>query len=258
MIRITRQGRGPRMLGMMGVIMGCAVGFGAIKSPNIYSGQIVIIMSVATLFVATLDAILCTPKPFWLAFASVGWSSMLLSTTVWVGDRNSNTYLLGAHIWEGLDEGSYRQVSSQFVFGTEQFQKVVLPQIAIVRGLVAGGIALCLSRGRRVTLFECLGDRRPVTLALILGTILTVLAWSWPLQRFFSAIYFQLVTSILFAATIGGLSGAKYRTRLIATICGWCTLLMGKFGPDGLPSNRLIQAAYSTVYADMIETADFS
>ena len=56
MIQVTRQGRGPRMLGMMGVILGSAIGFGAIKSPTIFGGQAVVVCTIATLLVASFGA----------------------------------------------------------------------------------------------------------------------------------------------------------------------------------------------------------
>ena len=245
MIQVTRQGRGPRMLGMMGVILGSAIGFGAIRSPSMFGAQAVVVSTLATLLVAIFGAILCKPKAFWFGLASVGWASMLLASSFWFEPIEGEPNLLGAAIFWRYYPREFVAFSRRFEFGEPQLRAIVFSQVALVQGLV-GGFAVFLLKREHMPSIRRFGNRLQVNLWIVLAIATTYLALRF-CDTIGSIVYVQVVTILLVALTIGIFVGRHRSACAGAALLGWATLLWDVYGPPNL-SDGLAAKLYEAIY----------
>jgi hypothetical protein len=259
MIEVTRQGRGPRMLGMMGVILACALGFGAIKSPTSFGGQAIVICTGAILTVATLGAILCTPNSFWAGMAVVGWASMFLATDLWV-DRDGNSYLLAAAIYQSSDPAGFQESLHRFDFGWPQFRKTVYTQLAVAQGIFGGLVAsIFVRRTKRGGNLVTKIGQLPLALILALGGLGSAyLGLRFP-ESLWSVVAVQVVTISLFAFMIGSVVG-DYRTFCRgAAAAGWIGFAVvfsahsAQTNYRNSPRADLPSIVYTTLYPQVLE-----
>ena len=240
MIKVTRQGRGPRMLGMMGVILGSAIGFGAIKSPTIFGGQAVVVCTIATLLVASFGAILCTPKAFWFGLAAAGWASMLLAAEFWFADSPHQPNLLGAAIFASNLPAQYQDSFRRFEFGMPQYRAIVFGQIALVQGLIGGLVGYLLTRGR-LSVLRRFGRLRSMWFPIFLMLVATWIALRF-CETIAAIVYVQAVTIALVAATMGGFVGSHRAACAGAALLGWATLFWNVYGPAPKHADRPLWA----------------
>ncbi len=233
------------MLGMMGIILGSAIGFGAIKSPTIFGAQAVVVCVDATLLVATFAAILCTPKAFWFGLAATGWASMLLASSFWFEPIEGESNLLGAAIFWRYYPREFAEFSRRFPFGGPQIRAIVFSQVALVQGLIGGLLAFLMKREHMPSIRR-LSGRLPVNLLIILAFATTYLALRF-CNTIGSIVYVQLVTIILVALTIGIFVGRHRPACAGAALLGWATLLWDVYGPAS-QSNGLAEKFYEAVY----------
>lgn len=252
MIQVTRQGRGPRMLGMMGVILGSAIGFGAIKSPTIFGGQAIVACTVAILIVATLGAICSAPRAFWAGLAVVGWASMLFVADTW-DDRNG-TYFLPAALYHRYDPIGFEKSVRRFEFGMPQYRKIVYTQLAIAQGILGGLIAVGFA-GRSWNCGKVIHEIGGLLTSL---SILGILIGFFCLQSRFSDPLWMVATTqavaiCLTASLLGSVVGNRRTFARGFAALGWAAALMLAYArssnenPPWSPEDQWIEGYYSAL-----------
>ncbi len=254
---IDPNGRGPRLLGMMGIVTAFALGFGAIKSPSPFAGQAVVTATVGVLLMATAGAILSSPKAFWFGFATVGWASVLLAAEFWIDRDLFGPFLLGAAMHRELDPQGVYQAIQRHEFGLSQYRKIVYCQIALAQGLLGGLVSIPLMRAVRPSFGKHLWDWRHFFPALGIAVLGTLLAIRFSLT-IAAVIYIQAVTVALAVATLGAFVGPYRRACIFASVLGWCSISWAVLGPEWpAPDHRfrVIGASgrvYSWIYPEAV------
>ncbi|MDB5349577.1 MAG: hypothetical protein JWN86_824 [Planctomycetota bacterium] len=64
-----------------------AIGMGALRSPTVLWAQIVTTAALTALLIATVGAIVGSPRAFWVGFAVVGWSYLFFSLGPWCSEQ---------------------------------------------------------------------------------------------------------------------------------------------------------------------------
>lgn len=236
MIAVTREGRGPRMLGMMGIVLACAMGFGAIREPSPFGGLAVVVSSIAAVLVATIAAVVCRPRAFWFGLACGGWASLLLATPLLSSSR-SQIDLPAARAWIEADQEGFNRLLRRCDFGMPQFRMIVLAQFAMAQGIACGAAAMFLARGGRFGAGMRRAGTRPgaclVASSALIASILAVHSCAW----LGGPVFLQLVLVGLFAATLGSMTGPYRPACLIGALFGWIALIVMLESP---PASTLI------------------
>ncbi len=103
----------PRPTLAMGLLLVAvlAIGLAAMRSPTLLWTQVTITAAVTTLLIATVGALVGSPRSFWVGFALVGWSYLMLSLGPWCSEHVA-PWLLSTRI---IDEVYARLVAPEKV-----------------------------------------------------------------------------------------------------------------------------------------------
>ena len=258
-----RRGRGPRMLGMMGIVLGSALGFAAIRTPTQFAGQAVATATVAALIVGWLGAILCEPKAFWFGFAAVGSASFLAG---WINSpeptwsRPAHSLVLPVEIYRRLDEDSYLKTVARCEHGLLTFKRIVHPLAALAMGMLGGLVAMGATYRSRSgkSMGDLLGRRLSVAvcLAMVLGPALAALRF--PDSMWGTAPILGTYT-LLVAVTLRAFLAPPRSAWLAAAIVGWSLVLAivifhasGIFEPTLMPIPDPAAVAYTSLYPEVL------
>lgn len=254
------KGRGPTMLGLMGVVLASALAFGAVSSPSPFWGQVVVAASLGALLAATAGAVLCTPKAFWAGLAVVGWASLLVSSELWLNDLRSG-YLVPIAAWIELDNDGFNRAVRRFVFGISLFRQIVYPLVSLGLGTLAGLLVVVLTHryaGR--TPSEWIGGRLCRSAAVIGSVVMILMALRFP-ESLWAIAFIQVAYIALFASALrGAIGGRRCLFCGVAATVGIGLLIpllrdrqAAQYGGIAAPANDWVQGIYTTIYPRVLD-----
>jgi hypothetical protein len=230
----------------MGIVLVSAMAFAALKSPSVFSSQVVVRITIASLTVATAGALFCKPNTFWAAFAVVGWGSLIASSGYFASDSPIG-HLLPMAIWLEVDPEGYARAIRSCVFGFSVYRWIIFPIASLGLATLAGVVALGCTQplfGRSIG--ERFGRRGAWSFAGIAFFGLTLATLRFP-SSLWNDIFLHAVMIIVCGLGLMGLIGPhRLFSGTVAIVCICSFLIMAT------PTGAILPRTFTTTVYDWL------